>query len=214
MKKLLKGFEKFQSEVFQSKKGVLESMAKEGQHPRILFIACSDSRFDPCLLTQSEPGELFVIRNAGNIVPPYTGNSCGEAASIEYAIHILDIKEIVVCGHSHCGAIAHMIEHHEHPFDEHFPMLSKWLRYADATRTITEAHWDEFSDEERVKFAIETNVMMQLKHLETHPSVAQAMSAGKIEIHGWFYNLDTGTLEILDPQTHRFRTLQHSRKAN
>jgi carbonic anhydrase len=208
VKKLLKGVKKFQSEIFQGKKALFESLSVEGQHPRILFITCSDSRIDPSLLTQSDPGELFVIRNAGNIIPPYTGSTCGEAASIEYAISILNVKHIVICGHSQCGAIGHLIEHHEHPFDEHIPMVSKWLRYADATRTITEAHWDEYTDQNRIGFAIETNVIAQLKHLETHPMVAQALSRGVLETHGWLYQVESGELRIYDKSQSSFVKLK------
>jgi carbonic anhydrase len=204
MKKLLKGVEKFQTEIFQKKKVLFESLAEEGQHPRVLFITCSDSRIDPFLLTQSDPGDLFVIRNAGNIIPPYTGSTCGEAASIEYAISILEVKHIVICGHSHCGAIGHLIDHHDHLFDEHIPMVSKWLRYADATRTITEAHWHEYSEAERKRFAIETNIVQQLKHLETHPSVARALSSGLIETHGWLYCMETGEVRYYDRMRKQF----------
>jgi carbonic anhydrase len=204
MRDLLKGVEKFQSEIYCAKKSLFQSLSKEGQHPHVLFIACSDSRVDPELLTQSEPGELFVLRNAGNIVPPFTGNTCGEAATIEYAINVLEIQHIVVCGHSQCGAISHLIDHHEHPFDEHLPMVSKWLRYADATRTITEAHWHEHSEETRYEFAIETNIKVQLNNLMTHPSVAQALSLKKLTINGWLYHVDSGQLHVYDKGRDQF----------
>jgi len=159
---------------------------------------------EPVLLTQSEPGELFVIRNAGNIVPPYTGNTCGEAATIEYAVSVLHVQHIVVCGHTQCGAISHLIDHHEHPFDEQLPMVSKWLRYADATRTITEGHWDELSDATRYEFAIATNIKVQLNNLMTHPSVAQALSCKTLTINGWLYHVDSGQLHVYDKSQEQF----------
>jgi carbonic anhydrase len=208
MKKLLKGVEKFQSEIYGTKKTLFQSLCKDGQHPGILFITCSDSRVDPVLLTQSEPGELFVIRNAGNIVPPFTGNTCGEAATIEYAVNVLEVKHIIICGHSQCGAICHLVDHHEHPFDEHLPMVSKWLRYADATRTITEAHWDELSsDETRYDYAIKTNIKVQLNNLMTHPSVAQAMSCNRLTLNGWLYHVDSGELHLYHRLQDRFTLL-------
>jgi carbonic anhydrase len=199
MKKILRGVEKFQNEIYAKKQDMFNTLLTDGQHPRVLFITCSDSRIDPFLITQSDPGELFVMRNAGNLVPPYTGETCGEAATIEYAVSVLKIQHIIVCGHSHCGAIAHLIEHHEHLYDEHLPMVSKWLRYADATRRITEGHWDDLQEEERVPFAIETNIKVQLKHLETHPSVAQAVSCGQLSLHGWEYHLDSGQVREYNP---------------
>ncbi|MEB3245048.1 MAG: carbonic anhydrase [Vampirovibrionales bacterium] len=209
MKKLLRGVEKFQSEVYCAKKDLFDALSQEGQHPRVLFIACSDSRVDPTMLTQSGPGELFVLRNAGNIIPPFTGNTCGEAATIEYAVNILQVEHIIICGHSRCGAIMHLVDHHDHPYDDHLPMVSKWLRYADATRTITEAHWSEYSDANRYDFAIETNIRVQLNNLCTHPSIAQALSCKKLQLHGWVYHVESGELHLFDRQREAF-TIHHT----
>lgn len=206
MKKLLAGVEKFQKEIYSNKKVFFQQLAKEGQHPRILFITCSDSRLDPFLLTQSEPGELFVIRNAGNMVPAYTGNACGEAASIEYALQVLGVKHVVVCGHTQCGALEHLLEHRHVHFDNHLPMVSKWLRHADATRAIVETHWDEFNDYDRWLYAIETNVAVQIKHLQTHPAIAQALSNHQVQISGWVYQMDQGNLKLYNEQTGTFVT--------
>jgi len=132
MQKLLKGLHRFQNDLFGSQRELFERLAK-GQHPEVLFITCSDSRINPNLLTQTEPGELFILRNAGNIVPPYGAIMGGEAATIEFAVAGLGVKDIIICGHSHCGAMKGLLEPSA---TRDFPALAQWLSYAESTRRI------------------------------------------------------------------------------
>ena len=132
MQKLIQGLHHFQTTLFGSQRELFEHLAK-GQSPEVLFITCSDSRIAPNLLTQSEPGELFVLRNAGNIVPPYGAVQGGEAATIEFAVAGLGVKDIIVCGHSHCGAMKGLLEP---PPCRDFPALTQWLSHAESTRRI------------------------------------------------------------------------------
>jgi carbonic anhydrase len=207
MQKLLQGVQKFQAEVYRQKETLFQNLTDEGQHPSVLFITCSDSRIDPNLLTQTEPGELFVIRNSGNIVPPYTGQACGEAASIEYAVKVLGVEHVIICGHSHCGAIQHMLQHKQTPTGQTLPMVEQWLHFCETTRHITERHWHEMNEPQRNLYAIEANVLVQLRHLKTHPCVAEGLAAGSLSLYGWLYDMPSGGLAIYDEALDAFQPL-------
>ena len=132
MQKLIQGLQHYQTKVFGSQRELFERLT-EGQSPEVLFITCSDSRINPNLLTQTEPGELFILRNAGNLVPPYGALQGGEAATIEFAVAGLGVKDIIVCGHSHCGAMKSLLAP---PAQSDFPALTQWLCHAESTRRI------------------------------------------------------------------------------
>ena len=146
MQRLIEGLHHFQSQVFGNQRELFERLAK-GQAPETLFITCADSRIDPCLLTQSAPGDLFILRNAGNLVPPYGAVRGGEAATIEFAIAGLGVKDIIVCGHSHCGAMKGLLDP---PPATAFPALNDWLSHAEATRRIMH---EKYADRNRVRTA-------------------------------------------------------------
>src|SRR5207248_9653519 len=134
-----------------------------------LFITCSDSRVQPNLLTQTEPGDLFVLRNAGNLIPPHGAARGGEAATIEYAVSALGIEDIIVCGHSRCGAVRGLL----HPEDlGNLPAMAEWLRHADATGQIVRELYGHLDPPARWTVAVEENVLVQLEHLRTHPAIA------------------------------------------
>ena len=196
MKKLVDGFDRFKREVFNEKKQLFEELAG-GQQPAALFITCSDSRIDPNMLTQTEPGDLFILRNAGNIVPPYGAVKGGESATIEYAVSVLGVKNIVVCGHSHCGAMAGLLDDAS---TANLPAVRSWLEFSESTRRIvTGRNFDESATHARLLAAVETNVMVQLEHLRTHPSVRAALSKEELALHGWVYTFETGQVDCLDP---------------
>jgi carbonic anhydrase len=145
MKKLLDGLYKFQTGYFHEHKELFELLS-HGQHPRILFITCSDSRIDPNLITQAEVGELFVIRNAGNIIPPFGAANGGEGAAIEYAIEALGIEQVIVCGHSHCGAMKGLLKIES--LAEKMPLVYDWLKHAEATRRLVKDNYNHYQGEE------------------------------------------------------------------
>jgi carbonic anhydrase len=189
MQKLVQGIHQFQKDVFSSKQQLFEKLA-DGQRPQALFITCSDSRIVPSLLTQTEPGELFIIRNAGNIVPPYGPNLGGEAATIEYAVNALGVKDIVICGHSHCGAMSGVLN--PSCLDD-LPAVRDWLSHAESTQRIVREKYDHISDANaRLTATVEENVLVQLEHLRTHPSVATALARKAITLHAWVYKFETG----------------------
>lgn len=189
MRKLLKGVHQFQSDYFSSHREMFEQLSL-GQHPRILFITCCDSQIDPNLITQTEPGELFIIRNIGNIIPPYGTTTGGEGAAIEYAVQELGIKNIIVCGHSHCGAMKGLLQVNN--LTEKTPLVRDWLKYAEATRMIIEEHYQGYEDEERLNAAIEENVLTQIENLRSYPVVHSKLYSGQLTLHAWVYKIETG----------------------
>ncbi|MGD9723361.1 MAG: carbonic anhydrase [Pirellulales bacterium] len=201
MQKLVDGIHQFQETIFRSQQQFFERLA-EGQRPLALFITCSDSRIDPTLLTQTRPGELFIMRNAGNLVPPYGVMHGGEAATIEFAVAGLKVKDIVVCGHSHCGAMSGLLDPQR---IAPMPAVRVWLEYAEATLRIIQENYTHLTDpQQRLTATIEENVLVQLENLRTHPSVAAALGRGDLKLHGWVYKIETGQVFAFDPERGQF----------
>lgn len=199
MKALIDGLLKFQSEAFPKRAELFKHLAS-AQSPATLFITCSDSRVVPELLTQQEPGELFVIRNAGNIVPSYGPEPGGVSATVEYAVAVLGVTDIVICGHSDCGAMTAIAQC---TCMDHLPAVASWLRHAESARVINSAR-THVSDSARVGSMVRENVIAQLANLQTHPSVRLALEQGRLNLHGWVYDIETGTVDALDGATRRF----------
>lgn len=202
MKEIIDGFLKFQREAFPKREALFKQLATQ-QSPRTLFISCSDSRLVPELVTQREPGDLFVIRNAGNIVPSYGPEPGGVSASVEYAVAALRVSDIVICGHSNCGAMTAIASCQ---CMDHMPAVSHWLRYADSARVVNEArpHSDLPS---KAAAMVRENVIAQLANLQTHPSVRLALEEGRIALHGWVYDIESGSIDDripTDPTMYRF----------
>lgn len=174
----------------------------QGQKPRVLFITCSDSRIDPNLITNTDPGELFVIRNAGNIIPPYGATNGGEGAAVEYAINALGIEQIIVCGHSHCGAMKGLLQLGK--LEEEMPLVYDWLRHAEATRRLVAENYKGYSKDELLEIAIAENVLTQIENLKTYPVIHSRIYQGKLQIYGWIYLIETGEVLAFDPDTHSY----------
>jgi len=187
MRKLISGLHHFQSNMFESRKELFERLAT-GQNPDALFITCSDSRINPNLLTNTEPGDLFILRNAGNIIPAH-GCGGGEAATIEFAVAVLGVRDLIVCGHSACGAIKALLN----PSSlNKLPSVRSWLSHAEATRQIIEDNYSDLDEEEKLNVAIQENVLAQIENLRTLPMVASRLLSGNVHIHGWTYKIQTG----------------------
>ncbi|MFE6531339.1 carbonic anhydrase [Streptomyces rochei] len=186
MADLTEGVTRFQRDVFPAKAELFAHLATH-HTPHTLFIGCSDARVVPELITGTEPGDLFVIRTAGNLVPAYTPEADGITASIEYAVTALGVKDIVVCGHSACGAMTALAEGHDL---SGAPAVATWLRHADASVARTVAGGD-------VPALVRQNVLAQLANLATHPSVAKASAQGKVTVHGWVFDIPTGRVRDL-----------------
>jgi len=203
MEKLVKGFLKFRTEVF-GKKQELFTRLSENQAPRALFITCSDSRVDPTLLTQTEPGELFILRNAGNMVPPYGSMQGGSTATIEYAMAVLKVPHIIVCGHTDCGVMRALL----HPEEVHdLPAVKEWVGQAETTRRLMREHYTDLKSSDRLIKTTQENVRSQLDHLRTHPSVALLLRKKKVDLHGWVYSISTGDVWVYDFTSEKFVSL-------
>lgn len=200
MPRFAAGVVRFQNEVYPSKKDLFERLAK-GQEPEALFIACSDSRVETAMITQTEPGDMFIVRNAGNIVPPHTSHTGGVTASIEFAVAALKVPHIVICGHTECGAMKGAMN--PDALDE-LPHVKEWLGYSAAAVEVVKAKGKGKSDEERMHMLLEQNVVLQLQHLKTHPKVAMRLATGDIHLHGWVYDIKTGDVTAYDEKQDKF----------
>ncbi len=210
MERLVRGLHAFQTNCFDSNRHLFERLVQKGQNPEALFITCSDSRINPNLLTQTGPGDLFIVRNAGNIVPAYGVTVSGEGATVEYAVASLGVKDIIVCGHSHCGAMAALIDPEK---TDDLPQLRAWLDYASATRRIIHENYKDRDGDSRLTAAVEENVLVQLENLRTHPTVAARLARGDIHLHGWVYKIETGEVFAYDPNQGQFLPLLYDASA-
>jgi carbonic anhydrase len=200
MNKLMEGLRKFQNEVFPTKRELFERLAKK-QEPSTLFITCSDSRVVPEVFTQTEPGEMFVIKNAGNLVPPFGQPGEGIAASIEFAVAVLGVKHIVVCGHSECGAMNGLL----HPERlTALPSVASWLQQAEATRRVVLDSFGQADEAVLVEALIRENALMQVQNLQTHPAVASGVARGQLLLYAWVYDIREGRVDAYDATTQRY----------
>jgi carbonic anhydrase len=203
MQDIIDGVRTFQRDVYPQYRELFERLAA-GQSPEALVITCSDSRVDPFLLTQAGPGKLFVLRNAGNIVPRYDGFVGGVTATIEFAVVALKVPNIIVCGHSGCGAITGLL-HLEQL--ENMPNVENWLRHhAEPVREMM-AKTGSLGGPQELPQAVDANVLVQLDNLRTHPSVAAALKAGHITLHGWVYDIAKGEVRAYDAEWKQFAPL-------
>jgi len=200
MQKLIHGIHQFRSEDFRPLQGLFEQLAK-GQTPETLFITCSDSRIDPNLLTRSRPGDLFILRNAGNIVPPHGAANGGEAATIEFAVAGLGVKDIIICGHSHCGAMQGLLTPEK---VASLPTVASWLSHAETTRRIVNDNYGHLDGARLLTATVEENVLVQLENLRTLPSVASRLVRGDLHLHGWVYKIETGEVFAYDSTISQF----------
>jgi carbonic anhydrase len=203
MEKLVRGFLKFRTEVFGKKKELFTRLS-ENQAPRALFITCSDSRVDPTLLTQTDPGELFILRNAGNMVPPYGSMQGGSTATIEYAMAVLKVPHIIVCGHTDCAVMKALLNP-EAVSD--LPAFREWVGQAETTRRLMHEHYTDLEGDDRLIKTTQENVRSQLDHLRTHPSVALLLRQKKVDLHGWVYSISTGEVWVYDFDSEQFASL-------
>jgi len=203
MEKLYKGIYRFYESYYKKKKAFFEKL-EQGQNPSALFITCSDSRVDPNLVTNSMPGELFILRNVGNIVPPYNAISDKNsiAAAIEFAIVGLKIRDIIICGHSNCGAMKALYE--KDAFFENMPHLKKWIAFSLPVK-------DALKDQKKKDLQRQTeelNILYQLKNLTTYPIVENLLEKGGLRLYGWYYEIGTGRIYELDPVAKGFKLIE------
>ncbi|MBS1102659.1 carbonic anhydrase [Gluconobacter sp. Dm-62] len=204
--KLLGGVRKFETDVYPESAELFESLASS-QSPSTLFITCADSRISPSLITQTEPGELFIVRNVGNIVPAYGEMLGGVSSAIEYAVGALKVKNVIICGHSNCGAMGALMDLNSPKLDS-LPTVKSWMRHGEAARAALGDLKAEDAGPEDIRSLAEYNVMLQLVHLRTHPAVVRALAQGELKLQGWFYDIPKGEILILDEGTRKTRTVE------
>jgi carbonic anhydrase len=192
---------RFKKEVYPRDRQFFRELAR-GQNPKALFITCADSRIVPDLITQSRPGDLFVCRTIGNQVPAYgSGADTSVSACIEYAVRVLNIQDVIVCGHSDCGAMKGLL----HPEKvAALPAVSTWLRNAAAARSVVIENYGDISDDVLLHLLCEENVVAQIENLKTHPSVAARVACGKLRLHGWVYHIHSGEVVTYDGKSRSF----------
>jgi len=212
MQQLIAGVHKFQQDELGRYRELFRRLSKEEQNPHTLFITCSDSRVLAELITQSKPGDLFVVKNVGNLVPPagVTGSTNSTAAAIEFAVQTLGVSDVVVCGHSQCGAMTALL--HGLPAPETQPHLRAWLELAAPVRELLMRDYQHLTDDNaRLTAAAGENVLFALENLHTYPAVQQRLAAGKLRLHGWFFQIATAQLFAYDAATQQFQLIQESR---
>jgi carbonic anhydrase len=203
MQHLIDGVRRFQTEILPGEKQLFEELS-HGQHPEVLFITCSDSRIETSHLTQVMPGELFILRNVGHIVPPHGTEAGGEEASIEFAVNAINVKDIIICGHSHCGAMKGLL----HPESlANLPAVKSFLTNAQETLDAVANLPPGLSEDERLERTVEANVLVQMNHLKKLPSVAQAISEGKVNVHGWVYEIESGVVRYFDADSNSWQSV-------
>lgn len=202
MRDFLDGILRFQNEVFHERRELFKRLSA-GQQPQTLFITCSDSRIDPALLLGADPGDLFVLRNAGNIVPRADASGGGESGTVEFAVRAIQVRHIVVCGHTCCAAVAGLLEPNR---VRELPALGEWLRHA-GTR-VDDLHGTAARSKQPPVAALERHVLAQLDNLRTHPAVRDALDGGKLELHGWVFHIERGRITVFSEEDGIFKSAE------
>jgi carbonic anhydrase len=203
VQRLVEGIHYFQKIGFQEREQLFERL-RDGQTPEACMITCADSRIVPNLITNSEPGQLFLIRNVGNIVPCYGTSNNGELAAVEYSVVELGIEDLIVCGHTGCGAMQALIRSAENGQPSRTPLVSSWLHHADATLAIVREHYGHLQGQALIHAAAQENVLVQLEHLRTLPVVAARLSSGRVRLHAWMYKIESGEVFYYESEVGQF----------
>ena len=205
---LLEGNELFRKSYFRENESRLVNLARHGQNPKVLFIGCADSRVIPSAITNAGPGDLFVLRNVGNFVAPYKPDEDyhSTAAGIEYAVNALGVSEIIVCGHTRCGAIAALYD--GGGLDPaKFIHTRTWLSLGKRAKTMALAALGEEAERgDLLALTEQLSVVTQIDHLLTYPYVGERVAGGRLHLHGWMYDIETGAIRYYDPEEREFRS--------
>ena len=208
MQRLIAGVHRFRNDEFGRYRALFRKLSQDGQNPHTLFITCSDSRVLAELITQSKPGDLFVVKNVGNIVPPASavGSTNSTAAAIEFAVDVLKVSDVVVCGHSQCGAMDALLGGLAQP--DALPHLSGWLEIARPVREVLARDYQHLTEPTaRATAAAEENVLFALENLRSYPCVQHRLAGGSLHLHGWFFKIDSAELFAYDPESRQFASL-------
>lgn len=203
MQKLVKGIHSFQRGFFADHRELFEQLATTGQNPETLFITCSDSRVVPNLITNSEPGELFIVRNVGNVVPGISLPG-GTAAAIQYAVEVLNVQNVIICGHTQCGALKAILNPESVANLEY---VSRWVESTIDVKRVIEEKYSHLDEEGKLTAAIQENVLSGLERLREYPFVAKRIESGKLRVNGWVFDVRRGEVFDYDPEVGEFLSL-------
>lgn len=201
--RITRGVNKFQSEVYPAQRAMFERL-QMGQEPLAMFITCADSRVNPNLVTQTDPGEIFIERNPGNMVPPYVEFVGGVTAGVEYAMLALKVPVIIVCGHTDCGVMKALLNPQQ---VEGMPGVQHWMSHGVAARNLVLTEVGDAPEGQQLRRMTECNVLAQIEHLKTHPSVRSRMQRDEIEVRGWVYDIGDGSVREYNPAAGTFEHL-------
>jgi len=208
MEKLISGVHRFRKQYWSENQDLFRRLAEHGQSPEALFIACCDSRVIPTVITHANPGDLFIFRNMGNFVPPYSESpldGTGIAAAIEYAVLHLHVRDIIICGHSDCGAMKALYKDREDFGGT--PHIVEWLKNGERTLEVIAANYPKMSKEERLAVTSEENVLVQMENLRTYPVVRKAAREGRLHVHAWFFEIGTGSVFGYSPDKGQYEPI-------
>lgn len=204
MERIVDGIRRFRKEIFPGRKHLFQQLAA-GQNPQALFITCADSRVVPDLITQTDPGDLFICRIVGNMVPPYRETGEGVSSTIEYAVQALKVEHVIVCGHTDCGAMKGLL--HPEKLDN-LTNTKSWLAHGELARQVVKENYPNLSGAAQLQAITEENVVAQLDHLRTYPCIAPRLARGEINLHGWVYNIASGAVTAWDAQRPGFVAIE------
>ena len=202
--KLLQGYRHYRDDKYEKKRPLIEDLVSRGQHPEVAVVACSDSRVDPAILFQAVPGDLFMVRNVANLVPPMEeeGTYHGTSAASEFAVLGLGVKHIIVLGHAHCGGIKMMME--PQPYDSAFKYVPAWGSMLNAAHRRVRATMSKASPEARTRACEQNAVLVSLENLTTFPWVRDRIDAGELQLHGWYVDISAPELCAYDWEVGNF----------
>jgi len=208
LQEFAKGHADFQKVAFSKNKQRFSNLIQNGQNPKALFIGCSDSRVMPAMITGSKPGDLFIVRNIGNFVAPFNPDSDyhATAAAIEYAVSVLEISDIIICGHSDCGAIAAMYK--DIPKTQENIHTIKWLELGNEAKKVAMLAYKNESKEKILRYTEKISVIYQIDNLLTYPDVKKRVDEGSLYIHAWYYDMASGEIEYYDEESYEFKALK------
>ncbi len=204
---ILRGLKRFKKRIFPKHRELFKRLAL-GQRPQALFITCADSRIDPCMLTQTKPGELFICRVIGNVVPRYPQSIGGVSATIEYAVGVLGVSDVIVCGHTDCGVMKGVLNPEAL---KPLANVSAWLGHAEEARAAVESFREKMTESDFLLKLTERNVIEQLGNLLTHPAIEARLAQGDLRLHGWVYHIEKGTVTAYHPKRDRFKPIRWPR---
>ena len=208
MEKLISGIHRFRTQYWSENKELFRRLAEHGQSPEALFITCCDSRVIPTVITHGAPGDLFILKNMGNFVPAYSEtvlDGTGVAAAVEYAVEHLHVRDIIVCGHSDCGAMKALYK--DRTLFAGTPHIAEWLRNGDRTLEVVSANYSGLSGGEMLAVTSEENVLVQMENLRTYPVVKKAAREGRLHVHAWFFEIGTAKMYAYNPDKGQYELL-------